>query len=68
MSAFQAGHGRGSYRRGHEALQCSRRERTMKEQEVILHALAKRISWWQAAEIVGLSDRQMRRWGRRYEA
>src|SRR6267143_2393120 len=25
MSAFQAGHGRGSCRRGHEALQCSRR-------------------------------------------
>src|SRR5260370_37014618 len=42
-------------------------ERTMKVQEVILRALAKRISWWQAAEILGLSDRQMRRWRRRYE-
>src|SRR5712692_7129233 len=42
-------------------------ERTMKVQEVILQALAKRISWWQAAEILGLSDRQMRRWRRRYE-
>jgi transposase len=42
-------------------------ERTMKLQEVILRALAKRISWWQAAEIIGISDRQMRRWKRRYE-
>lgn len=42
-------------------------ERTMKIQEVILRALAKRITWWQAAEIIGISDRQMRRWQRRYE-
>src|ERR1035441_7968254 len=42
-------------------------ERAMKVQEVILRALAKRITWWQAAEIVGISDRQMRRWHQRYE-
>ena len=42
-------------------------ERTMKIQEVILRAMAKRITWWQAAEILGISDRQMRRWRRRYE-
>jgi transposase len=42
-------------------------ERTMKVQEVILRALAKKISWWQAAEIIGISDRQMRRWRERYE-
>src|ERR1700675_4660271 len=42
-------------------------ERTMKEQEVILRALAKKITWWQAAEIIGISDRQMRRWHERYE-
>jgi transposase len=42
-------------------------ERTMKLQEVIMRALAKRITWWQAAEIIGISDRQMRRWKRRYE-
>jgi len=42
-------------------------ERAMKVQEVILRAMAKRISWWQAAEIIGISDRQMRRWRRRYE-
>jgi transposase len=42
-------------------------ERAMKVQEVILRAIAKRITWWQAAEIIGISDRQMRRWRRRYE-
>lgn len=42
-------------------------ERTMKVQELILRALAKRISWWQAAEILGISARQMRRWKQRYE-
>jgi transposase len=42
-------------------------ERTMKVQEVILRALAKKITWWQAAEIIGISDRQMRRWHQRYE-
>lgn len=42
-------------------------ERTMKRQEVILRALGKRITWWQAAEILGISDRQMRRWKVRYE-
>src|SRR5712675_2018452 len=42
-------------------------ERAMKVQEVILRAMAKRITWWQAAEIIGISDRQMRRWRERYE-
>src|ERR1022692_2762781 len=42
-------------------------ERTMKIQEVILRALAKRITWWQAAEIIGITDRQMRRWHWRYK-
>jgi transposase len=41
-------------------------ERAMKIQEVILRAMAKKISWWQAAEIIGISDRQMRRWYERY--
>ena len=36
-------------------------ERAMKVQEVILRAMAKKITWWQAAEIIGISDRQMRR-------
>jgi len=42
-------------------------ERTMKVQEVILRAMAKKITWWQAAEILGLSERSMRRWRERYE-
>src|SRR5437773_8864899 len=42
-------------------------ERAMKVQEVILRAIAKKITWWQAAEIIGISDRHMRRWRERYE-
>ncbi len=35
-------------------------ERAMKVQEAILRAMAKKITWWQAAEILGLSDRSVR--------
>jgi transposase len=42
-------------------------ERAMKVQEVMLQAMAKKITWWQAAEIIGISDRHMRRWRERYE-
>jgi len=42
-------------------------ERAMKVQEVILRALAKEITWWQAAEIIGISDRSMRRRHQRYQ-
>jgi len=42
-------------------------ERAMQVQEVILRAMAKKITWWQAAEIIGISDRQMRRWRAGYE-
>jgi hypothetical protein len=42
-------------------------ERAMKVQEVILRALAKKISWLQAAEIPGISDRHMRHWRERCE-
>jgi transposase len=42
-------------------------ERAMKVQEVILRAMAKKLTWWQAAEIMGISDRSMRRWHERYE-
>lgn len=42
-------------------------ERAMKIQEVILRTMAKRLNWYQAAEIIGISDRSMRRWKRRYE-
>jgi transposase len=42
-------------------------ERAMKVQDVMLQAMAKKITWWQAAEILGISDRHMRRWRERYE-
>jgi hypothetical protein len=42
-------------------------ERAMKIQEVILRAMAKKITWWQAAEILGFSDRHLRRVRERYE-
>jgi transposase len=41
-------------------------ERAMKVQDVMLQAMAKKITWWQAAEIMGISDRHMRRWRERY--
>ncbi len=42
-------------------------ERAMKIQEVILRAVARKITWAQAGEIIGLCERQMRRWKIRYE-
>ena len=42
-------------------------ERMMKVQEVLLKAMAKKITWWAAAEIIGVTDRTMRRWRERYE-
>jgi hypothetical protein len=42
-------------------------EQAMKMPEVILRAMAKKISWWQAAEILGISYRQMRRWQECYQ-
>jgi transposase len=42
-------------------------ERAMKVQEVILRAVAKKITWIQAAEILGVTPRHMRRWKEKYE-
>src|ERR1700721_264636 len=42
-------------------------EGAMKIQEVILRAMAKKIPWCQAAEILGFSDRHLRRVRERYE-
>jgi transposase len=42
-------------------------ERMMKLQDVLLKAMAKKITWWDAAEIIGVSDRTMRRWRERIE-
>ena len=53
----------------HKAYRRAAVERAMKVQEVILRAMAKKITWWQAADIIGISDRSlMRRWRERYEA
>ena len=43
-------------------------ERMMKLQDVLLKAMAKKITWWAAAEIIGVTDRTMRRWRERMEA
>ena len=43
-------------------------ERAMKVKEVITRAMSGQINWIQAAEILGMSDRQLRRWRQRWEA
>jgi hypothetical protein len=40
-------------------------ERAMKIKEVITRAMSGQITWLQAAEIIGISDRSMRRWRKR---
>jgi len=52
--------------RSMEAYPRAAMERAMKVQDVMLQAMAKKIRWWQAAEILGISDRHMRRWRERY--
>lgn len=42
-------------------------ERAMKVHEVIMRAMSGEIAWFQAAEIIGISCRQMQRWKRRWE-
>jgi len=43
-------------------------ERAMKVQEVILRALSGTLTWLQAADILGIHPRSLRRWRARYEA
>ena len=40
-------------------------ERAMKIKEVITRAMSGQITWLQAAEIIGITDRSMRRWRKR---
>jgi hypothetical protein len=42
-------------------------ERMMEIQEVILKAMAGKLKWWEAAEIIGVTDRTMRRWREGYQ-
>ena len=46
--------------RSMEAYPRAAMERAMKVQDVMLQAMAKKIRWWQAAEILGISDPHMR--------
>src|SRR5262245_23127697 len=42
-------------------------ERTMKIKEVVLRAVSRELTWIQAADILGLSGRTMRRWKTKFE-
>ena len=42
-------------------------ERSMKVQEIVMRAMSKQITWWQAAEILGVSTRTMRRMRRGWQ-
>jgi transposase len=42
-------------------------ERMMKLQDVLLKAMAGKMHWWEAAEMIGVSCRTMRRWRERLE-
>ncbi len=42
-------------------------ERAMRFQEVILQATRGKLTWWQAAEVLGVSPRTLRRWRLGYE-
>src|SRR3954464_15041572 len=48
-----------------EQFSAAEMERMMKAQEVILKAAAGKLKWWEAAEIMGVTDRTMRRWRER---
>ena len=43
-------------------------DRAMKVQEVIMRAMSGGLQWFEAAEIIGVSCRTMRRWKGRYPA
>src|SRR5262249_59647171 len=43
------------------------RERTMKIKDVILRAVSRELTWIQAADILGMSARTMRRWKGKFE-
>lgn len=49
-----------------EQIPAAEMERMMKIQEVVLKAMAGHLKWWEAAEIIGVTDRTMRRWRERY--
>jgi len=46
----------------HEALLRGRSGADDESTRVIMRAMARKITWYEAAEIIGISCRQMRRW------
>ena len=50
-----------------EQIPAAEMERMMKLQEVILKAMAGKLTWVAAAEIIGVTDRTMRRWRDRWQ-
>jgi len=50
-----------------EQIPAAEMERLMRVREVMLQAISKKITWWQAAEILGVSPRTMRRWKWQYD-
>ena len=50
-----------------QAISAAELKRMMKLQDVILRAMAKKITWREAAEIIGVCDRTMRRMRERYQ-
>ena len=45
-----------------EPIRAAETERMMKIQEVIRKAMAGKLKWWEADEIIGVTDRTIRRW------
>jgi transposase len=50
-----------------ERIRAAGTEGMMKIKEVILKAMAGKLKWWEAAGIIGVTDRTMRRWRERYQ-
>jgi transposase len=48
-----------------EQFSAAETERMMKAQEVMLKAAAGKLKWWEAAEMMGVTDGTMRRWRER---
>jgi len=53
--------------RGMDSYSKAAMERMMKIQEVLLRAMPRKITWFEAAEILGFTDRHLRRIRERYE-
>ena len=57
-----------SFFSGSVASREGRSEAAMEVWKIILRTVAKKIPWWQEAEIIGVANRQMQRWSKRYQA